>query len=470
MYITGLFHRFLRFLLLKFLYYLILKLLSFDLGRPDNISSALSRKILDNFVSSSPHYSSLCLNPDLPPAEKLISLSYLEILKAEQAKGHFIKPVTHRKPIPKNLTCPSCGAPYKFIRSNAPTYSRKAEKVIQKYRCKICSRQWLLGYARKSPVFACPFCQAKLHHWITRKEFDKYKCHNPDCLFFKQHGHPYVYRDYFFDVYKLQLASPGKPLVDLSRIHYSSSVLGLALTLNVNFGLSYRMTAQFFHDLLGVDLAYSTIYNWCRSVAALLEPLVCKIPLTTSGILVIDETYERYAGYWGYYYATLDALNRYLVAPHFSATRSVKAATTALVGALRRLKDPPPEIYIVHDYFSTYFLGIQLINQAKVFPFKLVSRPVKGLKDQPDAPVNPYRPLKNIIERYFGTAKPDYYETRGYGSFKGAVAHNILRGIDYNYFRPHQFYHYQPPLKLEGLKSDSPIEKWNRLIQMATNL
>ncbi len=469
MYITGIFHRLIKFLILNFLYVFVLKILSFDLGKPHTISTALSRKLLSNFSSIPPQYSNECIEDDLPPADKYSPPYYLDILKQELAKAHIIKPIKHQKPIPKNLTCPSCLAPYQFIYSNAPVYSKKNKKLIQKYRCKICSRQWLKDRARKSPLFLCPFCQSTLTLWITRYEFDKYKCHNPNCWYLKTHGYHYVYRDYSFDVYKLQLASSGIPLVDLSRIHYSSSVLGLALTMNVNYGMPYRMTAQFFKDLLGVTISYSTIYTWSRSVASLLEPLVCKIPITTSNILVIDETYERYAGYWGYYYATLDAVNRYLVAPHFSPKRNVKAATTALVGALNRIQNPPPQLYIVHDYSSPYFLATQLINQSKLFPFSLKSLPVKGLKDPARTP-NPYRRFKNIIERYFGTAKPAYYDTRGFGTIKGAIAHNILRAIDYNYFRPHQLYANQPPLTLDGLKSNNPVEKWNRLIQMATNL
>ncbi len=200
MYITGLFHRFLKFLTLHFLYYFILKILSFDMGKPDSISTPLSRKILSNFVSPTPRYSNECIENDLPPAQKYSPPYYLDILKREQAKGHIIKPVKHQKPIPKNLTCPSCLAPYSFIYSNAPIYSKKNKKVIQKYRCKICSRQWLPDRTRKSPVFLCPFCQYTLKLWITRSEFDKYKCQNPHCSYLHNQNHHYVYRDYFFDV------------------------------------------------------------------------------------------------------------------------------------------------------------------------------------------------------------------------------------------------------------------------------
>jgi hypothetical protein len=134
-----------------------------------------------------------------------------------------------------------------------------------------------------------------------------------------------------------------------------------------------------------------------------------------------------------------------------------------------QLHSSPPQLSIVHDYFAPYFLAIQLINQSKLFPFTLKSFPVKGLRDPARTP-NPYRRFKNIIERYFGTAKPAYYDTRGFGTITGAIAHNILRAIDYNYFRPHQLYKDQPPLSLDGLHSSHPIEKWNRLISIAAAL
>ena len=243
------------------------------------------------------------------------------------------------------------------------------------------------------------------------------------------------------------------------------------MVLHVNFRLSYRRTSDLLKEIFNVRISSSTVYNWCESTACLLAPVVTKLPINTSNMLVIDETYERYAGCWGYYYACLDAKNRYLVAPHFSTKRNVEAATTCILGALKRINNPPDDIiYLVHDHAPAYFLAVQLINQAKKFKFKLRSLPVKGLKDDPDADPNPYRAYKNIIERYFGKAKPVYYLTRGFGSIKGAITHNILYAIDYNYFHPQELFNYQPPMKIEGLRSDHPIEKWNKLISMAIEI
>ena len=116
------------FFILHSLFYFILKIFSFDLGKPDSISTNISRKLLSNFVSPPPRYSNECIENDFPPAQTYSPPYYLDILKREQVKGHIIKPVKHEKPIPKNLTCPSCLAPYSFIYSNAPIYSKKTRK------------------------------------------------------------------------------------------------------------------------------------------------------------------------------------------------------------------------------------------------------------------------------------------------------------------------------------------------------
>lgn len=466
--ILSFFNQFKKYFVTHVLYTFVIWILEIDLGK----EKILPRKIVSHYQKLSLEYPTPSLDPDLPKALTDISPSsnYLQLLKIAQEKGNPIKPVRHRKEISKTIFCPSCGAPYTYISSNAVIKVKHRSKPVQKYRCKICSRQWFPPSQKVHAIFYCPFCRTRLSITKTRQEYDIFICRNKSCDYLKQKSYCYIYRDYFFNVHELVLASPVKSPIDLSRIHYSYNVLGLALVLHVNFRLPYRRTSDFLEEIFGVSIASSTLYNWIESVAHLLAPLVTKLPISTSNILVADETYERYAGSWGYYYACLDAINRYLVAPHFSPKRNVKAVATCLTGALKRIKNPPPTINIVHDYYPPYFLAVQLINQSNIFPFKLVSLPVKGLKDEHSELPNFNRRYKNIIERYFGTAKPLYYMTRGFGTLAGAVSHHILHAIDYNYFHPHQYYKFEPPIKIQGLKSNHPIEKWNKLIQMARRL
>jgi len=467
-YITDHFRKLLKFLIVNFLYNIVKAILSFDIGIPDGISNSVSKKIVNNFKNSSRIYPDPSLDPDLPKAVICKPPNYLELLKKAEQNNEPIKPVKHRKSINKNLTCPVCSAPYLYIYSNATVKVKHKRKRVQKYKCKICSHQWFPNSEKRNLIFFCPFCRAKLNHKRTRRNFDLYICKNNTCQYFKKHKQRYVYRDYFFDIHDLQLSTPEKSLVNLSNTKFSQNVMAMAFVLHINYRINYRRTADFLSDIFNVEISHTTVYNWCESLAYLIAPLVTKLPISTSNLLVIDETYERYAGYWGYYFACLDAINRFLIAPHFSPKRNVKAAVTTIMGAIKRIKNLPDRIYLVHDYFPTYFLAVQLINQS-FDNFKIISLPVKGLKDEPGQ-YNPHRKYKNIIERYFGTQKPIYNLCRGFGSIKGAISHNILHAIDYNYFHPHEMFNFQPPIRIPGLKSNNSIEKWNKLIQLALSL
>jgi transposase-like protein len=461
--IIGYFHKLMKFIIIHILFKFIEVILSWDIGKPDGISHSLSKKFIQKTPQHIRPYPDPSLNPYLPKAIIRHHPNYIQLLKQAAEQGEPIKPIKHRKPIAKNIVCPKCKATYEYIYLNAKVQPKHKNKKVQKYRCKVCLHQWFSHTQKRNAIFYCPFCRKKLYHKRTRKDFDIYICKNQLCAYLQKTKQHYIYRDYFFNINQLYLAVPEKPLVNLANSRFCYNVMGLSFTLHINFHLNYRATSDFLYEIFNIKIAASTIYNWCQSLAYLLAPIVTTLPIATSNMIAIDETYERYAGYWGYYYAALDAKYRFLIAPHFSNKRSVKAVTTTIMGTLKRMLIPHKTIYIVHDCFPTYFLAIQLINQAS--DYNLISLPVTGLKD-PKQP-NPFRKYKNIIERYFGTIKPYYYLCRGFGTKKGAIAYCILNAIDYNYFHPHQLFNFSPPLKIPNLKSNHPVEKWNKLIQMA---
>jgi len=346
--IIGIYQKAKRFIILHVLYVIVVWILELDIGR----EKSLHKKIVSHYKKLSFEYPTPSLDPDLPKAltETSPRLDYIQLLKIAEQKGKPITPVKHKKPIEKTIFCPNCGAPYTYIYSYATIKVKHRHKKVQKYQCKICFRQFYPAPQKRHAIFYCPFCRQKLSITKTRQEYDIFICRNHKCAYHKKFGCQYIYRDYFFNIHELQLASPVNSPINLTKIHYSNNVLGLALVLHVNFRLSYTRTSDFLEEIFSIKIAPSTIYNWVESVAYLLTPLVTRLPITTSNILVTDETYERYAGQWGYYYACLDGINRYLVAPHFSTKRNVKAATTCIIGALRRIKNPPDTIYIVHAY------------------------------------------------------------------------------------------------------------------------
>lgn len=410
------------------------------------------------FISKYLYVDDPTLDPDLPKA--IAPTHYLQLLDQAKQHGLQIEPVNHRKPIDKNISCPHCQAPADYIYNGGQKYSQGQQKMRDNYVCKICGHQFFPDCHKITAHWYCPFCTGKLQLYKQRKDFFIYRCLNKKCPFRITRFSAYKFRDYFFDIHKLQIASPSKAKVDLKLIHYSTSVVGLALVFYINYKLSLRETARCLDELFDIDISHQTIANWIQSVAILLMPLIRDEKIDTSDLLAIDESYERYKGKWGFLYLLIDTLNEPVLACHFSQKRNTVAVVTIIMAAIKRMKTIPPTIELVHDCHPTYFLAIQLINQADL-GFKIKSHPVKGLKDF--GFINPYRKYKNAMERVFGTFKPPYYLKRGFSSFDGACSFNLLHTIFYNYFRPHQANDDKPPIVIEGLPKN-PIAKWNFLI------
>lgn len=450
-----------KLIVIYFLYPIAGFIISLDLGpSKPKIKSARKR-----FFSSSYFDPSIdpTFSPDLPPANKLVL--YKQLLKQAKLKGKPIKPIhKHKRPVPEGLSCPKCGATAKYIYNGGTKYSKGAKKRLPNFLCKICRRQWFPDCKRPYTSLLCPFCSRLLHLKRSRKEFDLYLCRRKDCEFFKEHKTYYKYRSFKFDLKQLQISSPSKSKVNLSNIHYPPSVLGLVLVLCINFGLTFRNASLFLSQIFGIKISHVTIYYWCCALANLAFPLISKLPINAGNLLAIDETYERYNGKWGYFYACIEPHLKAIMAPHFSPKRNVKAVSATLLAAIKRYPKVPETIYVVHDCHRSYFLAIQLINQFT--NYRLRSLPVKGLKDNPPL-FNPYRMYKNIMERFFGTAKPAYYQRRGFGSFDGAVVFNVLFSFHYNYFKEHESLDGNTPIQIPNLTSNNPIHKWNKLISLA---
>ena len=156
-------------ILVYLLILLITKLLSFNFSPQEFIRKKVRK--------------SLEISETLPPLEKKRNLDYREILEKRK-----IKPVKHRKPICKGITCPTCNAPWEYIYSNARVFSSLQKRKVQKYRCKICGRQWIIPAKVFLPSPLCPFCGRPLNIKKRRKNFDVYKCSNSSCFHRKKYG------------------------------------------------------------------------------------------------------------------------------------------------------------------------------------------------------------------------------------------------------------------------------------------
>jgi hypothetical protein len=121
----------------------------------------------------------------LPPIEKPF---YRQILNEHELAGKPIKPVKHRKPIPKDTICPICKAPYIFIYSNATIDSVK-----------------------------------------TKGEVQKFKCINPQCQYKLKHGFRYTYRQYSLSMDNITQFVPSCKGFSASHFSYASIAILLYL-------------------------------------------------------------------------------------------------------------------------------------------------------------------------------------------------------------------------------------------------
>jgi transposase-like protein/DNA-directed RNA polymerase subunit RPC12/RpoP len=406
---------------------LAIKILSWEPPRqkPNPVREKVARKL------TTPK----ALPDSLPPVEKP-KVHYQQILDEHAQKSTPIKPVKHRKPISRDIVCPECSAPYTFIYSNATVSTPSKPGKVQKYKCKCCEHQWFPTEHRKRPTWLCPYCSHRIDMKVRRKDFDKFKCINPECGYRQKTGQRYTYRDYSICLDTVQQNvsyAPQIPKVKLSASHFSSTSIAFALFFFISFPLSSREVASILSGVFGLSVSHQSIINWAYAMAYYFYPLLDALPVHLSNIWVVDETYLLYEGKWGYLFTVLDGEHGSILAQMFSPTRSVAPAFAVLEKASRRfnLATSGP-IDIITDGLGSYPPAIQLLASQTKGLFR--HRKVIGLKD--GEVKNQYRKYKNLIENYYSVLKPYYYRTRGFGSFQGAVVFSVLFTLYYNYLHP----------------------------------
>lgn len=383
--------------------------------------------------------------------------TWVEILDESARKGELIKPVRHKKyPPSKNIFCPDCGAPPQYIYYNASVGG------LQKYRCKLCGRQWIPERTKKTLTLYCPYCKTALITKRERADFKVLKCPNKHCFYRLKSFHKYTFRIYKINLGKLVASVPPCGPVDFSLLKFHEEILPFILTLRVCYGLSTRATAKAMFDFFDLKISHNTISDYLEAVAYLLSSLADKVIINPSPTWIIDETVRKYRGKKGFLFAIIDSQGK-LLAQHFSAKRNVLSAVTVFLAALKTTNGKFPSL-IISDAFSTYSLAFWLI--AQLFPeINFVHQKVKGLKD-PRNQHNPYRYLKNQIERFFGTSRFYSRLIRGFKSFQAVTVQSFLFGLFYNFLRTHSRFG-RPPVYLPEIYDGNNIHGWTNLINYA---
>lgn len=448
----------------------------------DKTINPLLRKELNLFKSSkqdpiTPYADFTVDKPPIFEAEKPIQLSFEDISRNALEDGRPLKPVrrTSDDTFTFKGTCPFCGAPHEYIYDN----NKKGQ-----LKCKACKNTFTVKttLSEEASVY-CPYCKKKLSPHHDRKGYIVYVCPNKKCSYYKenkrlfnegkadhlktsskQYRFKYHYRDFKFNLDSLNSASSiAKTKVNLAKIHFSSSILGLALTYYINYGLSARKTALILKQVHGIRISHQTIANYAASVSTLIKPLVDKYPYKLSNTLTGDETYIKVRGKNKYVFFFSDPFTKIITSNPIFDNRDTECACKAILQSLNHYPSIPDDLRIITD-------GNPIYNATQIF-FSLHGihfdlHQVIGVKNK-DEISKKYRPFKQIEERLNRTYKQNsYYGTNGYDNLESANNHTVLFTAFFNFLRQHSALGYKTPVD-DGLFPEDMLmqDKWLKLIE-----
>jgi len=431
---------------------------------------------------TSPKYNKLTVDK-LPIIKKIEQLNYVLLLEEYRVKhGKNLKPVKSRggKSVPADSICPRCGAPHTYIYDNTGGRGQLL--------CKVCSLRFNKGKTDFKPItLLCPYCGHTLIQKKDRKHFNIHKCVNKNCSFyldalkklspedhaeyehdkqkFKLH---YIYREFTIDFFKMDLSTLPKGATNLTFRNFSSHIMGLCLTYNVNLGLSTRATARALWEVHQVKISHVMVSNYAKTAAALVKPFVDNYDYKPTNYLAADETYTKVKGVRHYVWFIMDAIKKSILGYQISNTRDVGPCILAMRMAFSKFKEfPGKALRFAADGYTAYKLAQQQF-MLQGLDFNLIQ--VIGLTN--DDPVSTeYRWLKQIIERLNRTFKFSYQVTNGYGSGEGSNTHVALFVAYYNFLRPHSYTYWQPLNSIPELESIPNMPaKWQKLIELSQQL
>lgn len=396
-------------------------------------------------------------------------LSFDDIIKSKN-----ILPVNRRKnSFSFEGVCPFCGAPKEYIYDNNNSKGQ--------FQCKACRNTFTIKTTISDDIgIYCPYCGRKLDLKHDRNGYIVYICPNNKCSYYlnnkknpdktssNQDYLHYHYRDFKFDLESLKAqCNQANTKVDLSKIHFDSKVLGLALTYFVNYGLSARKTALILKQIHGISISHQTILNYANSVSLLIKDMVNYYPYPLSSTLTGDETYIKVRGKNHYVFFWSDTAKKIIASHTIYPTRDTQNACKSIMDCLHHYKGNIPEDLTLITDGNPIYNAAQLFYKINNISFDL--HQVIGVKNK-DEESKKYRSFKQIEERLNRTYKQNYYGTNGYDSLKGANSFMVLYVAFYNFLRLHSSLGYKTPVIDNSINQEDLMpDQWLQLIDMSKN-
>lgn len=216
-----------------------------------------------------------------------------------------------------NLKCPRCHSTklYKF------GFDKQAN---QKYQCKNCHRQFILGNGignAKSDYPNCPKCGRKtyLHH--KYKHYNRYKCGNRKC-------NHIIVSHHNFNIHSASNETITGSL-SMKGIRFPLHIIITALTLYYLNCTSTRAISQFILVTFNIKVSHVTIPNWSNKFAPYFKLKANKFMHQVdlqSDDWHADETVIFINGQKYYLWLVIDYETRFIVSFHLSPYRDEDSA------------------------------------------------------------------------------------------------------------------------------------------------
>lgn len=235
------------------------------------------------------------------------------------------------------------------------------------------------------------------------------------------------------------------------RMRTKAGVIASALNLYYD-GLSTWKIQRQLAKIFKVDVSVTAIWKWIMKYSEVVNDYVDTLKPQLSGKYHHDETEFRVGGFGRFFWQTIDADSRYLVAHLLSSERTTEDAKKVFIQALK--KQRPTVLFT-----DGSFVYDDAFN--KVFYSRYKNKRVEWIRKVGIRA----RETNQLIERKHGTLKDRLRPARGLKH--DDTANKWLDGyiVNYNFVKPHLSLGGQTPAQAAGLdiKAD-----WGELIQQAT--
>jgi len=237
----------------------------------------------------------------------------------------------------------------------------------------------------------------------------------------------------------------------------------IATVLDMYFeGLSVRKVARQIAKIFGVEVDYSTIWDWIQKYSRLVKNYVDSLKVDVGKEWQVDETVINSKGSVDpWFWEVLDKETRFMVASHLSKSRTEEDAIELFRKAKEKAKHTPKRIST--DGLQAYRKGYK-----KNFWVRYKDeRPELIQKVRLRGEIN-----NNSVERLHGTLKDRTKPARGLGSNRIGGNHridtidNLLKSweIHYNFVRPQTSLKGKIPEEVAGIEE---LNDWRTLIKQA---